>query len=91
MSYEKDWLQEWKTEEDRIWKAEHEEYLQSDKWKEIRLRVFERDNYICQACLDHPAQEVHHLTYINWKNELMTDLLSVCRDCHTNRMHKHKQ
>jgi 5-methylcytosine-specific restriction endonuclease McrA len=88
MSYEKEWLKEWKIEEDRIWKIEHEEYLHSDKWKAIRLKVLKRDNHLCQVCLDYPATEVHHLNYINWKNELMTDLLSVCRDCHKNRMHK---
>ncbi len=78
-----------KREEDRTkWFKEHNEYLQTDKWKQIRLKVLKRDDFLCQGCLESPATEVHHLTYGHWKNELMFELLSVCYDCHHNRIHK---
>lgn len=66
----------------------YNDYIASDKWKAIRLKVLKRDNNLCQACLYAPAQDVHHITYANLGNELMFELLSVCRDCHFNRIHK---
>lgn len=57
-------------------------HLQSDFWKNIRLRVLERDGDICQECKERKATEVHHLTYERLGNELLEDLLSVCRSCH---------
>ena len=69
----------------------YDEYLQSDKWKAIRLKVLKRDNNLCQGCLEAPAQDVHHITYDNFGDELMFELLSVCRDCHFNRIHKNKR
>lgn len=68
----------------------YSQYMKSDKWKAIRLKVLKRDNYLCQACLEAPAQDVHHITYENIGDELMYELLSVCRDCHFNRIHKHR-
>ena len=65
--------------------------MKSDKWKAIRLKVLKRDNNVCQACLEAPAQDVHHLTYCNIGDELMYELISVCRDCHFNRIHKYRK
>jgi 5-methylcytosine-specific restriction endonuclease McrA len=70
------------------WFKEHSEYLQTSKWKAIRQKVFIRDNFICQGCLEAPASEVHHLTYDHWKDELMFELISVCYNCHHNKIHK---
>jgi hypothetical protein len=70
------------------WFKEHSEYLQTSKWKAIRQKVFIRDNFICQGCLEAPATEVHHLTYDHWKDELMFELISVCYNCHHNKIHK---
>ena len=57
-------------------------YLNSEKWKLKRKKVFERDNYLCQACLTNEAQEVHHLTYNNIYDEPLYELISVCKRCH---------
>jgi hypothetical protein len=64
-------------------RKEHEEYINSDKWKELRLRILKRDNYLCQGCLIQPATQVHHLTYERFTYECCFDLISVCEDCHT--------
>ena len=69
----------------------YNQYMKSDKWKAIRLKVLKRDNNVCQACLEAPAQDVHHLTYCNIGDELMYELISVCRDCHFNRIHKYRK
>lgn len=65
-----------------LWFKEHSEYLSSFKWKEKRKKVLYRDRYLCQACLENAATEVHHITYSHWKNEPLFDLVSVCKKCH---------
>jgi len=62
-------------------------YLQSDAWRQIRRRVLERDKYLCQACLQARATEVHHVTYDNLFKEFAFELKSVCRACHE-RIHE---
>lgn len=57
-------------------------HLQSDYWRNIRLKVMERDCHLCQECKECSATEVHHLTYERLGNELLEDLLAVCRSCH---------
>ena len=86
--YKKQQDREDEREHNRIkWFQEHNEYLQTDQWKAIRLKVLKRDNNLCKGCLEATATEVHHLSYAHWKNELMFELLSVCYDCHHNKIH----
>ena len=89
-AYRSQKLEENKQVEKAYRKEFYSEYMKSDKWKAIRLKVLKRDNNLCQACLDALAQDVHHKTYENIGDELMYELISVCRDCHFNRIHKDK-
>lgn len=57
-------------------------YINSPKWKAIRQLVLERDNHICQGCRKNKATQVHHLTYDHFGDELLWELVSVCRRCH---------
>jgi 5-methylcytosine-specific restriction endonuclease McrA len=57
-------------------------HLQSDYWRNIRRKALERDNEICQECMQAKATEVHHLTYRNMGNEPLEDLVSLCSRCH---------
>jgi len=66
---------------DEAW-DEYMDYLKSDKWLNKRSLVLKRDNYLCQACLENKAFQVHHLTYENIYDEPMFDLISVCVPCH---------
>jgi 5-methylcytosine-specific restriction endonuclease McrA len=59
------------------------EYLKSDKWKNLRLKILERDNNLCQKCKTNQACHVHHLTYERLGRENLEDLISICLDCHT--------
>jgi hypothetical protein len=63
-------------------KKEYLKYLASDEWKVIREKVLLRENHICEGCGVNKATEVHHLTYVRMKEELLFDLKAVCRDCH---------
>lgn len=71
----------------RLWQVaehqrKHQEYLNTQTWKEKRKEILERDGYLCQACLKNRASEVHHLTYDHFGDEPFFDLISVCRECH---------
>lgn len=63
----------------------YKDYLRSSLWKEIRMRVLERDVFKCQIC-DGNATQVHHSRYhkrdLTGKN--IKFLHSLCEDCHEN-------
>jgi len=63
-------------------REEYNDYLKSDKWYKIRQVVLERDNFLCQGCLENRATDVHHKNYNTLFNEVLFDLISVCRTCH---------
>lgn len=60
------------------------EYLTSDEWKKKRIKVMERDDFLCQICKTEKANDIHHLTYENLFNEPLEDLQALCRACHVN-------
>ena len=64
------------------------EHLKSDKWKKLRKSVLHRDNELC-IC-GGKATEVHHKTYARVGNEHLSDLVSLCRNCHQNVHDNHK-
>jgi Zn ribbon nucleic-acid-binding protein len=59
-------------------------HLKSERWREIRKEVLDRDKHTCQKCNSEKATDVHHLSYKNLGNEPLDDLISYCRDCHEN-------
>ena len=63
-------------------KKNYYEYLKSDEWKKLRKSVLRRDNELC-IC-GAKATEVHHKTYARVGNEPLSDLVSLCRNCHQN-------
>lgn len=79
---QKDLIDTLKENRDSLRIAEYNSYLNSRPWKNKREIVLKRDNYICQGCLKNQATEVHHLTYDNIYNELLFQLISVCKPCH---------
>jgi 5-methylcytosine-specific restriction endonuclease McrA len=60
----------------------YQTYLDSDQWKELRQKVFARDNGICFYCKTHKAEQVHHKHYLTLYKENLDDLESVCASCH---------
>ena len=63
-------------------RSEYESHLRSDKWNDIRRRVIERSGGICEGCRMNRGQHVHHLTYDHLGNELLFELVFLCRQCH---------
>ena len=64
----------------------YQDYLKSEQWQQLRLKVLQRDGFRCQCCLAARAPEVHHKTYSNARREIAFELVSLCRDCHR-RLH----
>lgn len=58
------------------------EYLRTDAWKKKRAAVLRRCGGVCEGCGEAKADSVHHLTYEHVGNELLFELVGVCRECH---------
>lgn len=65
-------------------KAEYEEYLKSQEWKEKRRKKAKEQNYFCEMCHQKVLKgfHIHHKTYIRFKKERLSDLMFLCEDCH---------
>lgn len=71
------------------WWRWYEQYLQTPEWKTKRALVMARDKMLCQGCREVPATEVHHLTYVRLGQEMLFDLVAMCRGCHE-KIHERK-
>jgi 5-methylcytosine-specific restriction endonuclease McrA len=58
------------------------EYLQSEDWQWKREKRLLLDGNKCRICGRPFDLNVHHMTYKNWPNENMTDLITLCNRCH---------
>jgi len=63
-------------------RLEYKKYLNSTKWKAIRREILLRDNYRCVYCYSMDDLHIHHLNYDNFKNEKLSDLITLCKGCH---------
>ena len=63
------------------WDRYYPKYLQSETWKKKREKVFQRDGHLC-IC-GETATEVHHKRYDNVGKEPLSDLVSLCKECHS--------
>lgn len=72
-----------------ISQVEKKAYLNSPQWKIIKRQRLAIDQYTCQSCNQSGLSlEVHHLHYRTFKSESLSDLVSVCRNCHE-RQHQY--
>lgn len=83
MNESRQYTEDFKRREFLLQKAKYDEYLKTPIWKQKSAIVKERDKHLCQMCLIEKAVDVHHITYERIFNELTSDLISVCRSCHT--------
>ena len=65
----------------------YQDYIQSDRWRAIRLLVIGRCKGICEGCAAAGVDHVHHLTYRHFKREFLFELVGLCRACHE-RVHR---
>lgn len=68
--------------ENEKWWRWYNQYLTTPQWQQKRRLVFLRAGGLCEGCRSVPAAQVHHLTYERAGDELLFDLVAVCRDCH---------
>ena len=63
-------------------KQVYQEYLRTDRWKELRLERLDIDGLRCRMC-DDDATCVHHRWYPDvLGEETVDDLTSLCHHCH---------
>ncbi len=60
----------------------YENHLKSQKWRDLRQLVIERENGVCQGCRKSKITQVHHRNYERLGDELLTDLYGFCESCH---------
>jgi hypothetical protein len=75
-------IENFKQQKNKQWWENYNNYLKSQKWKEKRLLVIKRENNICQGCHKAPIQEIHHTDYRNVYDELLFQLIGLCKKCH---------
>jgi hypothetical protein len=60
----------------------YQRYLKSSHWQEFREKMISQVGRRCQRCDNDGLLQVHHLTYERVWNELASDVLVLCVDCH---------
>ncbi len=63
----------------------YHQYLLSEEWDQKRQATLDRDDWKCTRCgAKYPGAflEVHHLTYARIYKEHLSDLATLCEDCH---------
>ncbi len=63
--------------------TDYHEYLLTPQWQTKRENVLIFWGHRCALCFSDINIEVHHRTYKRLGNELMTDLIALCSDCHS--------
>ena len=70
-------------------KEEVDAFYSSRTWRKVRKSILERDDYLCQKCLEEdrpmPADTVHHIIHLRDDPMLAlepTNLISLCHECH---------
>lgn len=62
----------------------YKEYLQTNEWNDIKQKKLKQAGYRCQVCNKNDIElNVHHRTYENRGNEHFSDLIVLCKDCHS--------
>ena len=64
----------------------YKEYINSIEWDEKRSLRFRMDGFRCYKCGSPMNLQCHHITYERLGNERLSDLVTLCSDCHK-RLH----
>lgn len=74
---------EWQKEQKLLATMPYSEYLQTEHWKDIRIRALRKAGFRCQLCNNEGKLDVHHRTYERRGCEWSTDVIALCRKCHS--------
>lgn len=66
-------------------------YYQSAHWKRTARKRKKIDNYTCQKCGAKSNLHTHHKNYKRLYSEKMSDLVTLCADCHRKLHEKNKR
>lgn len=66
-----------------LFRLDYRQYLKSDSWKRKKYARLRKDGLRCQMCGTAKNLQVHHITYENFPNEDIEDLVTLCCDCHS--------
>ena len=66
-----------------IGKTDYKAYLETRHWNKKRHEAIKFHEGKCSECGMDRYLQVHHLNYDSLGNEAMSDLLVLCRDCHS--------
>lgn len=61
---------------------DYQQYISSAAWYAKREERRAIDKNRCRTCGISDALEVHHVTYDNFGDESMSDLITLCKQCH---------
>lgn len=67
----------------------YRDYLKTPEWSAKRADALRRSLYRCQTCAVGGELHVHHRTYARRGDELASDLVVLCADCHR-IFHEHR-
>jgi hypothetical protein len=62
---------------------QYREYLQTEHWQTARQRALILAGHKCQLCAGRVGLDVHHNSYERLGGELDSDLVVLCRECHS--------
>lgn len=71
------------------WHERRSEYQNSPEWHAKRRAVIKRCGNLCEGCRAAPVDHIHHLSYENFGDELLFQLVGLCFNCHA-RCHPDK-
>lgn len=69
----------------RVPKDEYLKYIRSEKFKKLKMERLKLDEYKCQICfkkVDASTSHCHHITYIRLGKESLSDVSTLCKECH---------
>jgi hypothetical protein len=68
---------------DELRSMDYGQYLQTPEWQSTRLRAIENSQGKCERCGAIQIDlQVHHKNYERVGQELQTDLMVLCKECH---------
>lgn len=72
-------------------KQNYNDYISSEEWFKKRKLALKFHGKSCKKCGTSKRLHVHHMTYVNFKNEnIETDLTVLCKKCHEKYHSKYK-
>jgi hypothetical protein len=62
--------------------AEYDDYLNTEHWQQLSEETKRLAGYRCQVCNSEGELHAHHRTYERKGDELQSDLICLCNECH---------